>query len=137
MHDVLDPVLPTRMFKSSDSDITTHKGPQFKTREKKSTNTHMFQNFFTNRIMNMWNKLPTEAVNAGTLNAFNSHSDRHFSKCVYTLHWFVHVIIIIIFAVNICHQRHRILSSLCRQSPQHHRPLSSTNVCDDTQYSCY
>ena len=50
---------------------------------KKFTNTRLYQPFFTNRIINRWNKLPTEAVSASTPNTFKNHIDEHFKKLIY------------------------------------------------------
>ena len=35
---------------------------------KKQINTSLYLNFFTNRIINLWNSLPQEVVNVDTLN---------------------------------------------------------------------
>jgi len=37
------------------------------------------QNFFSSRIVNEWNKLPLEVVDAPSINAFKNRLDRHWN----------------------------------------------------------
>ena len=37
------------------------------------------QNFFSSRIVNEWNKLPQEVVDAPSINAFKNRLDRHWN----------------------------------------------------------
>ena len=50
---------------------------------KVATNTTKFHHFFTSRITNTWNSLPTYVVSAETMNAFKNSLDKHFSKIMY------------------------------------------------------
>ena len=52
---------------------------------KVSTNTTKFQHFFTNRVTNTWNSLPSHVVSAETINQFKNSLDKHFSKVIYDL----------------------------------------------------
>ena len=56
----------------SETDITrTH---NFKLK-KKSFNTNQYKYFYTNRIVNLWNSLPTHIVNSKLLNTFKNNID--------------------------------------------------------------
>ena len=46
-------------------------------------NTDRFKYFFTNRVVNPWNNLPKEIVNASNVNTFKNHIDLHFSEILY------------------------------------------------------
>ena len=67
----------TKTFKSllilpsSDLPTRTHNLKLF----KKRVNTKKCMSFFTNRIINIWNGLPSEVVNADGLNAFKNKID--------------------------------------------------------------
>ena len=50
---------------------------------KKRTNHNPFQNFFTNRIINTWNALPNDVVNAITVNSFKNKIDAYFRNYIY------------------------------------------------------
>ena len=45
---------------------------------KKRSNTLARQNFFSQRIVNFWNALPTTVVEAPSVNSFKSRLDRHW-----------------------------------------------------------
>ena len=49
------------------------------------TKTRLYQTFFTNRIINCWNKLPSEIVSASSLNAFKNQIDKHLRKHMYSI----------------------------------------------------
>ena len=51
---------------------------------KNRVNSTQFLNFFTNRVINPWNKLPREAVNAGSINAFKKHIDYIYREHLYS-----------------------------------------------------
>ena len=51
---------------------------------KNRVNSKKFQNFFSNRIINRWNKLPEAIVNSDSLNMFKSGLDRHYRKYQYS-----------------------------------------------------
>ena len=42
-----------------------------------------FQEFFTNRIINVWNGLPSDIVNVDSVNGFKNTFDKHFCSHVY------------------------------------------------------
>ena len=50
---------------------------------KPRVNTKKYQDFFTNRVIDSWNKLPETIVSAESLNVFKNRIDRHFSKHIY------------------------------------------------------
>ena len=64
--------------------LNTHtRGHSFKL-EKQSTNTRLYQNFFTNRINTRWNNLPVDCVAASTVNSFKNRIDKIFSDIKYS-----------------------------------------------------
>ena len=44
-----------------------------------------FKYFYTNRIVNVWNRLPSEIVNASNLNRFKNTIDSHFDMLIYEI----------------------------------------------------
>ena len=50
---------------------------------KVHTNTSAYQHFFTNRVVNFWNDLPSHVVKVDTVNAFKNTLDRHYSHIKY------------------------------------------------------
>ena len=44
---------------------------------KKFTNKSKYHNFFTNRVVNRWNTLPTHIVNSKTINDFKNNFDKY------------------------------------------------------------
>ena len=50
---------------------------------KKSFNTNQYKYFYANRIVNVWNKLPSKIVNAKSLNNFKNAIDNHFNHIKY------------------------------------------------------
>ena len=88
-HNIYDPCSVETLFKFSDSEKST-RGHNYKL-EKVHTNTSLFRNFFTNRIINTWNNLPVSAVNASSLNAFKNELDRHFKEIKYQTDLRVHL----------------------------------------------
>ena len=81
LHHIYDPCTTKSLLTLSHNETT--RGHDYKL-TKISTNTRLFQAFFTNRVINHWNKLSTEAVNACSLNAFKNHLDKHFRNYVYS-----------------------------------------------------
>ena len=52
---------------------------------KKRCNTRSRQQFFGNRIVNLWNSLPEDVVSAPSLNTFKSRLDKHWKKIRFSL----------------------------------------------------
>ena len=52
--------------------------------EKQRVNSTQYQNFFTNRIVNVWNNLPHDVVNADTTNSFKNKLDKHMKQFIYS-----------------------------------------------------
>ena len=81
-HNKYDPVTTRDLFDFVPEDnITRNNG--FKV-SKKRTNHNQFKYFFTNRIINPWNNLPSEVVNTNSLNSFKNHIDTIFSEYKYS-----------------------------------------------------
>ena len=60
-----------------DNFITRNNGHKLK---GKSFKTDIAKNFFTNRIVDVWNKLPPDVVNAETINNFKNKLDKLFDS---------------------------------------------------------
>ena len=71
-----DPLTTKSIFKFSNN--PSLRGHNFKI-SKQSTNKTKYANFFTNRVVNVWNKLPSYIVNAKTINEFKNSFDKHNS----------------------------------------------------------
>jgi len=54
---------------------------------KRSSRTQLRQNFFSNRVVNMWNDLPQEVVMAPTVNCFKGRFDRYSADNRYSMEW--------------------------------------------------
>ena len=52
------------------------RGHQFKLFQRRTNRLDIRKNFFTNRIVGLWNALPTEVVNANSLNSFKNRLDK-------------------------------------------------------------
>ena len=70
-----DPITTNKIFKFSEN--TRLRGHNFKI-IKQSTNKTKFSNFFTNRVVNTWNKLPSNIVNANSINEFKNLFDKYY-----------------------------------------------------------
>ena len=44
-----------------------------------------YKYFFTNRVVNTWNNLNTDAVNADTTNSFKNKIDKHFKNIMFSI----------------------------------------------------
>ena len=81
MNNLYDPVTTENLVQLSSN--TNTRGHAFKL-EKQTTNTRLFQNFFTNRINSRWNSLPEDCVLATTVNSFKNRIDKFFSDIKYS-----------------------------------------------------
>ena len=95
MHEYYDPKTTSNLFEcqvTNDTNSTNNNisNPGMNTRghvyklTKLRRNTKSFQEFFTNRIVNLWNSLPKEAVNATSLNAFKNQLDKSLKEYIFT-----------------------------------------------------
>ena len=80
-HNLYDPKTTDKLIDFNLSNTRAHK---FKLL-KKRVNTTQFLNFFTNRIVNPWNKLPPEIVNAGSVNSFKNCLDKYYKEHLYSI----------------------------------------------------
>ena len=53
----------------------------------RSSRTQLWQNFFTYRVVKLWNNLPEEVVMAPTVNCFKGCFDRHSADNRYSMEW--------------------------------------------------
>ena len=80
LNNFYDPVTSNLLELMPDSSSTRNHNFKLK---KKSFNTNQFKYFYSNRIVNVWNKLPSNVVNAASLNYFKNAIDCHFSYLMY------------------------------------------------------
>ena len=76
-HNYYDPITTDSIFKFSKN--SRLRGHNFKIL-KQTTNKSKYSHFFTNRVVNMWNKLPYGIVNAKSINEFKNLFDNHFNE---------------------------------------------------------
>ena len=77
-HDLYDPCTTSTLL--TDYNIySSTRGHSFKLTKKPVKNSTSAQ-FFTNRIINNWNNLPSAVVTAGTLNSFKNKLDKHWEE---------------------------------------------------------
>ena len=72
-HEIYDPLTTNLLLTKDLANINT-RCHNFKL-NKPRVNTKQFQYFFTNRIINLWNSLPMDLVNAKSINSFKNKID--------------------------------------------------------------
>lgn len=83
LHGIYDTNTTACLFNLSNSDFT--RGHNLKL-NKPFCNTRKFHQFFTNRTISLWNSLPSDIVNAVSINSFKNRIDIYFSDLKYTTH---------------------------------------------------
>ena len=84
VHNIYDPITTNKLLTQISASSTTRQSNSIKL-FKKGTNKNKYKNFFTNRIINIWNDLPNQIVNAESLNVFKNRVDFHFRKFLYSI----------------------------------------------------
>ena len=84
VHQKYDPVITNTLFTISENKKNTRKSNSLNLC-KPSFNKQQYKMFFTNRVINLWNSLPEEIVNAPTLNNFKNKVYRLFSDIMYSI----------------------------------------------------
>ena len=81
-----DPLTTQSLF-----NITNYNTNNINTRQNNSTklykkriSTSLYHNFFTNRVINIWNSLPQEVVNVDTLSKLKNKIDCHYIDIMYS-----------------------------------------------------
>ena len=69
-----DDVDSRQFFKLSDVGITRNNGLKL---QVKRFRTNIAKNFFTYKVINHWNRLPQEVVDAQSINTFKNRLDRY------------------------------------------------------------
>ena len=80
-HDLYDTVT-TKALLTLDKDSITRTNNYKLTKPR--VKSKQFQHFFTNRVINTWNKLSDRVVGAGSLNTFKNAVDDHFRNFMYS-----------------------------------------------------
>lgn len=84
IHNIYDPITTHSLLTIDSSSCTRSNG--FKL-TKPGFNTNPYKYFFTNRIVNDWNSLPSQVVNADSLNTFKNKIDLHFRDIMYKIYF--------------------------------------------------
>ena len=82
-HGIYDVISTKSLFTYAENN-TSLRGHNYKL-EKVRTNKKAFKSFFTNRIVNTWNKLPADIVNSNTLNSFKNKIDKQFKDKMFQI----------------------------------------------------
>jgi hypothetical protein len=90
MHNFYDADTITGLFHLPVSTTSqTTRGHKFKIL-KQATNTSKYANFFTNRVTNIWNKLPETVVTAESVNSFKNKLDMLWKNHMYKINIELH-----------------------------------------------
>ena len=54
---------------------------------KRRSRIQLRQNFFSNRVVKLWDNLPEEVVTAPTMNSFKGRFDKHSADNRYSMEW--------------------------------------------------
>ena len=80
-HDIYDPKTTENLFTFSNNQrLRQH---EFKV-NKFHTCKQQYKTFFTNRIVNVWNKLPPNIVQSDSINIFKNQIDKHFREYMFS-----------------------------------------------------
>ena len=80
MHGLYDSNTTSSLFQPSVSGIT--RGHNLKICKKR---TNLYNHYFTNRIVNAWNNLSLETVNAPSVNAFKKRVDSELKRFMFEI----------------------------------------------------
>ena len=80
-HEIYDPLTTQSLLSSTLFPYTRNNSYKL---QKKHTNTTHYKHFFTNRVIDSWNNLPYEIVNAENVNQFKNMIDHHFHNLKYS-----------------------------------------------------
>ena len=83
-HNFYNPVTTKSLFTFSSSQRL--RGHNFKI-IKQRTNKSRYANFFTNRVTNSWNSLPSNVVNAKSIDSFKNQLDNFYTDIQYKINW--------------------------------------------------
>ena len=82
-HEIYDVTTTKTLFTYSENNNNL-RGHNYKL-EKIRTNKSTFRSFFTNRVVNTWNKLPADIVNSTTLNSFKNKVDKLYKDKMFLI----------------------------------------------------
>ena len=80
-HNHYDQLTTNKLLTPTESNTRSHKFKLLKPRVK----TNIFLHFFTNRIINKWNGLPCNIVEAESINCFKNLIDSYFKDFIYAI----------------------------------------------------
>ena len=81
LNNIYDPLTTCSLLTPDLNQRTRSNGNKLK---KFSTKRKPYGNFFTNRTVNRWNRLPIQFVQAESINSFKNKLDMHFYNVIYT-----------------------------------------------------
>ena len=92
LQEIYDPITTKDLFTLNTNDnITKTRGINFKL-TKFSPNLNNNKYFFTNRVVNLWNQLPTDTVNSSSVNIFKNKIDRLLQNYTFTTDFDIYTI---------------------------------------------
>ena len=80
-NEIYDPVTTSSLFNFNTTDKTRTNGLKI---SKINTHHNQFQNFFTNRVINLWNNLPPHMAKSKSTNSFKNGCDKIFKEYTYS-----------------------------------------------------
>ena len=80
LHEIYDPVTTRELLSPN---ISNTRGHNFKL-SKNSPQLNNYKYFFVNRIVNLWNQLPSHVVNSPSVNVFKNRIDSLLQKYMFT-----------------------------------------------------
>ena len=84
VHDIYDPITTKLLLtKVSDQSITRKKHNYKLTKKRANKNGYKF--FFTNRIIDIWNNLPSHIADAKNVNSYKNKIDVHFRDIMFDI----------------------------------------------------
>ena len=86
LHEIYSVVDCSDLLPLHESSSLTTQGHSLKL-AKRSSRTQLRQNFFSNRVIKLWNSLPEEVMTAPTVNCFKGRFDRFSADNRYSMEW--------------------------------------------------
>ena len=80
LHEIYDPITTDTLLTINSNNITRSNTLKLK---KRRVNYLPYQKFFTNRVINNWNRLPSDIVRAESLNIFKNKLDKRLQGLLY------------------------------------------------------
>ena len=84
LQEIYDPITTNELFTLNTNNNTNTRGHNFKlTKFSPTLNNNKY--FFTNRVVNLWNQLPSDVVNSSSVNVFKNKIDRLLQNYMFSV----------------------------------------------------